>query len=75
MIGHYQSLEQSVRATVFTLLSGIIFIVPLILWLPKLLATDGMWLVITVSELLTLIVIVVDFAVNRHIHRKKASKG
>ena len=72
MIGYYQSLEQSVRATVFTLLRGIIFIVPLFLCLPKLLGTDGMWLAIPVSELLTLIVIVLDYAVNHHIHRRKA---
>lgn len=62
MIGYYQSLEQSTRATVFTLLRGIIFIVPLFLTLPHLLGTAGMWLAIPASELLTLIVIFIDFA-------------
>lgn len=62
MIGYYQSLEQSTRATVFTLLRGIIFIVPLFLMLPHLLGTAGMWLAIPASELLTLIVIFIDFA-------------
>ncbi|WP_301390362.1 MATE family efflux transporter [uncultured Muribaculum sp.] len=62
MIGYYQSLEQSTRATVFTLLRGIIFIVPLFLLLPQLIGTAGMWLAIPASELLTLIVIAADFA-------------
>lgn len=62
MIGYYQSLEQSTRATVFTLLRGIIFIVPLFLLLPHLIGTAGMWLAIPASELLTLIVIAIDFA-------------
>lgn len=66
MIGFYQSLEQSTRATVFTLLRGIIFIVPLFLTLPLLIGTAGMWLAIPASELLTLIVITIDFAANRH---------
>ncbi len=66
MIGFYQSLEQSTRATVFTLLRGIIFIVPLFLTLPHLIGTVGMWLAIPASELLTLIVIAIDFATNRH---------
>ena len=66
MIGFYQSLEQSTRATVFTLLRGIIFIVPLFLTLPRLIGTVGMWLAIPASELLTLIVITIDFAANRH---------
>ena len=66
MIGFYQSLEQSTRATVFTLLRGIIFIVPLFLTLPHLIGIPGMWLAIPASELLTLIVIAIDFAANRH---------
>ena len=65
MIGFYQSLEQSTKATVFTLLRGIIFIVPLFLTLPILIGTAGMWLAIPASELLTLIVIAIDFAANR----------
>ncbi len=71
MIGYYQSLEQSVRATIFTLLRGIVFIVPLFLWLPHLLGTDGMWLAIPASELMTLIVIAFDFIASHH-HKKVA---
>lgn len=69
MIGYYQSLEQSARATVFTLLRGIIFIVPLFLTLPLILGTAGMWLAIPASELLTLIVISADYVANRHRHK------
>lgn len=60
-IGYYQSLEKAVRATVFTLLRGIVFIVPMFLCLPLALGTAGMWLAIPASELLTLIVILIDY--------------
>lgn len=61
-IGYYQSLEKAGRAIVFTLLRGFIFIVPLFIFFPDLLGTTGMWLAIPVSELLTLVVILVDCA-------------
>lgn len=64
-IGYYQSLERAARATVFTLLRGIIFIVPMFLCLPHALGASGMWLAIPASELLTLIVISIDFIINR----------
>lgn len=60
-IGYYQSLEKAYRATVFTLLRGIVFIVPLFLLLPHLMGVAGMWLAIPGSELLTLLIILADF--------------
>lgn len=60
-IGYYQSLEKAYRATVFTLLRGIVFIVPLFMLLPHLMGVAGMWLAIPGSELLTLLIILADF--------------
>ena len=59
-IGYYQAMKKSVTATAFTLLRGMIFVVPCLLWLPDLIGIPGLWLAIPVSELLTLIVILVN---------------
>ena len=53
-------MKKSVTATAFTLLRGMIFVVPCLLWLPDLIGIPGLWLAIPVSELLTLIVILVN---------------
>ncbi len=63
-IGYYQSLEKAYRAIIFTLLRGVIFIVPMFVFLPRLIGGTGMWLAIPVSELLTLIIIAIDFGCN-----------
>lgn len=60
-IGYYQALKQSVRATFFTLLRGMIFVVPCLLLLPEIIGVSGLWFAIPVSELLTLIVILASF--------------
>lgn len=59
-IGYYQAMKKSGTATAFTLLRGMIFVVPCLLWLPDLIGIPGLWLAIPVSELLTLIVILVN---------------
>lgn len=56
-IGYYQSLEKAVAATVYTMLRGMIFVVPMFLCLPHLLGVSGMWLAIPASEMLTFIII------------------
>lgn len=56
-IGYYQSLEKAVAATVYTMLRGMIFVVPMFLCLPHLLGVPGMWLAIPASEMLTFIII------------------
>lgn len=53
VIGYYQSLEQVRKATIFALLRGFVFIVPSFLVLPKLLGTDGIWLALCLSEVMT----------------------
>lgn len=53
-IGYFQAIKQSARATVFTLLRGMVFVVPALLLLPLATGIDGLWLAIPLSELLTL---------------------
>lgn len=56
-ISFYQSVERSVRSTLYTVLRGIVFIVPAFLLLPRLLGNDGLWLALPAAEFLTLAVI------------------
>ena len=72
-IGYYQSLEKAYRASLFTLLRGIIFIVPIFIFLPHILGVSGMWFAIPASELLTLVVITVDFIC--HQQRQQRSRA
>lgn len=67
-IGYYQSLEKAYRAIIFTLLRGIIFIVPIFLYLPQILGVPGMWFAIPLSELLTFAIIIIDFLYTRKIN-------
>ncbi|MCM1033639.1 MAG: MATE family efflux transporter [Odoribacter sp.] len=60
-IGYYQSCEQSTRSITYMLLRGILFMVPGFILLPVLLGDAGLWLAIPVSEMLTLIIIVVAY--------------
>lgn len=57
LIGYLQSVEQSARATVFTLLRGFILVIPCFIFLPKILGEKGIWLAIPAAEFLTLTVI------------------
>ena len=56
-IGYMQSVEQSVRATVFTLLRGFLLVIPCFLFLPVALGTPGIWLAIPLAELSTFLFI------------------
>lgn len=58
-IGYYQAMKMAWTATMLTLLRGMIFVVPCLLWLPHLIGVTGLWLAIPVSEFLTLIVIII----------------
>ena len=57
IIGYYQATEQNLRATVFMLLRGLLFLVPVFILMPKLIAPQGMWLAVPVTECMTLGVI------------------
>ncbi|MDE6377425.1 MAG: MATE family efflux transporter [Duncaniella sp.] len=65
-IGYYQSLERAVRSTVYTLLRGIIFLIPAFVLLPRLFGDTGLWMAIPSAELLTTIIILIIFFINRH---------
>lgn len=60
-IGYYQSTEQATRATIYTLLRGIILLVPAFLILPLRWGVPGAWAAIPCAEALTLIIIGADF--------------
>lgn len=57
LIGFYQSIEQTKRATVWMLLRGVIFVIPCFIILPLLIGEKGLWLAMPASECLTFLVI------------------
>ena len=72
IIGFFQSVEQAAKALVFTLLRGIIYLVPLFFLMPVLLPDRGVWAAIPCSEILTLLTIGVVLAVSWGCRRKGA---
>lgn len=57
-IGYYQSIESALAPTIFTLLRGVLLLVPCFILLPHIIGVSGLWLAIPVAEILTCIVIV-----------------
>lgn len=72
-IGYYQSIEKAMVSTVYTLLRGILFLVPCFILLPRLIGVPGLWLAIPAAELLTFIVISMQYALNEKSTNKKSS--
>lgn len=62
MIGYFQSTEKALPATVFTLLRGIVFMLPAFICMPLLLGATGLWVSQTVSEIFTLLCIIIFFS-------------
>lgn len=60
-IGYYQSIERPLPSTIFTLLRGIVFLIPSFLLLPHVLGTVGPWLAIPTAELMTMVVIIIYY--------------
>jgi len=56
-IGYFQSIENVKAATVFALLRGFVFLIPVFLIMPQLFGVMGIWLAMPVSEILTTVVI------------------
>ena len=52
-IGYYQSVERGQRATIITLLRGVVFMLIGFFALPQVLGTPGIWLAVPLAELLT----------------------
>ena len=65
MIGYFQSIEDAVRSTTFTLLRGFIFIIPAFILFPILFGVPGLWLAMPVAEGLTTLIIVASFEYKR----------
>lgn len=59
LIGYYQSIERVVTSTVYSMLRGIVFVIPAFLFLPGIAGDNGLWLSIPLAELLTMIVIII----------------
>ncbi len=60
-IGYYQSVERAALSTLYTLLRGVVFLVPSFLLLPRLIGVPGLWLAIPAAELATCAVIHVRY--------------
>ena len=63
-IGYYQSMGKAVRAMIYTLLRGIVLLVPLFFLLPALFPSWGMWAAIPASEFATFLIILADSRIN-----------
>lgn len=64
-IGYYQSLDRAALPTLYTLLRGMIFVVPGFFILPTLMGTNGLWLAIPAAELLTMVIIICVYALHK----------
>ena len=65
VIGYYQSVENVKPATALALLRGFIFLIPSFLLLPRAIGTNGIWLALALSEVLTTVAIIVMYALSR----------
>lgn len=59
IIGYYQSVERIRPATFFALLRGFLFLIPCFILLPKVMGTSGIWLALSLSEILTTFVVLI----------------
>lgn len=66
MIGYYQSIEKAKPSTIYTLLRGIILLIPSFIILPKIIGVPGLWLAIPLAEFLTSAIILTIYLTNRH---------
>lgn len=60
-IGYYQSIEKAFKAMIFTLMRGVVFLVPLFSIMPALFPSWGIWAAIPASEALTLLIITATY--------------
>jgi len=57
LIGYYQSIERAKDATIYTLLRGVVFMLPAFIALPLLIGNEGLWVAIAAAEMATLLVL------------------
>ncbi|MDE5869797.1 MAG: MATE family efflux transporter [Muribaculaceae bacterium] len=68
-IGYFQSVEKVWPAIIFALLRGFIFLIPSFLVIPLLFGTEGIWLALSISEILTTVLIVAYYL---YYHKKSS---
>lgn len=71
-IGYYQSIEKSLASTLYTLLRGVILLVPCFILLPHVIGVSGLWLAIPPAELLTCIIISARYRLSMNNHNNSA---
>ena len=64
-IGYYQSIEKALPSTLYTLLRGVILLVPSFVLLPRVMGVPGLWLAIPAAELLTSVIILAVYMAHR----------
>ena len=64
-IGYYQSIEKAATSTIYTLLRGVVILVPSFLLLPRIVGTYGLWLAIPTAEVVTCCVIIAMYFIRR----------
>lgn len=70
-IGYYQSIERGQRATIITLLRGVVFMLIGFFALPPVLGVPGIWLAVSLAELLTTLYIIGIYFKDRFmVHRR-----
>lgn len=74
LIGFYQSIEQTRRATTWMLLRGVVFVIPCFILLPRIVGDKGLWLAVPTSEFLTFIVILMCLLHGRTTGRKECKQ-
>lgn len=57
-IGYFQSIERAEVSIIFTLLRGVVLLVPAFFIMPSLAGNDGLWLAIPVAEFITALCII-----------------
>ncbi|MDE7142643.1 MAG: MATE family efflux transporter, partial [Muribaculaceae bacterium] len=70
-IGYYQSIEKAFKAMLFTLMRGIVVLVPMFLVMPALFPGWGIWAAIPASEVLTLVAVSTTYLVTSAGNRNK----
>lgn len=66
IIGNYQSIEKPLVATVFSLVRGVVLLIPIFIIMPMLFSTPGIWLSIPVVEYIALALIAAYYFYNRN---------
>lgn len=69
-IGYYQSIERGQRATIITVLRGVVFMLIGFFVLPPLLGVPGIWLAVPLAELLTTLYLIGIYFKDRFIVRQ-----